>query len=181
MYVLRDRVAAVRAQETSKKVSIGEHGNDAIQPLAIRANGGDCVTISFENQSNKGDYGIHIDGVAFSATSSGDAVGKNAPTNVAKGGTAEYTFFVPPGRQNEGAHYMHPGPGNRGAVSHGLWGALMAEPTGSHYLNPRTTAALKSGWEAISSVPGRRPGQRRSTCASAIGTAATRSATSRTT
>ena len=87
MYVLRDRVAAVRAQEASKKVSIGEHGNDAIQPLAIRANGGDCVTISFENQSNKGDYGIHIDGVAFSATSSGDAIGKNAPTNVPKGGT----------------------------------------------------------------------------------------------
>ena len=46
------------------------------------------MTISFENQSNKGDYGIHIDGVAFSATSSGDAIGKNAPTNVPKGGAA---------------------------------------------------------------------------------------------
>ncbi len=153
MYVLRDRISAVRAQEKSRKVSIGEHGNDAIQPLAIRANGGDCVTISFENQSNKGDYGIHIDGVAFSAQSSGDAVGKNAPTNVPKGGTAEYTFFVPPGRQNEGAHYMHPGPGNRGAVSHGLWGALMDEPAGSHYLNPNDGSPLASGWEAII-VPG---------------------------
>ena len=153
MYVLRDRIAAVRAQEASKKVSIGQHGNDAIQPLAIRANGGDCVTISFANQSNEGDYGIHIDGLAFSATSSGDAVGRNAPTNVPKGGTAEYTFYVPAGRQNEGAHYMHPGPGNRGAVSHGLWGALMAEPAGSRYVNPNDGAELKSGWEAII-VPG---------------------------
>ena len=71
------------------------------------------------------------------------AIGKNAPTNVPKGGTAEYTYFVPPGRQNEGAHYLHPGPGNRAAVSHGLWGALMAEPTGSHYLNADTTAFMQ--------------------------------------
>lgn len=156
MYVLRDRVSAVRAQEKSRTVSVGEHGDDAIQPLAIRANEGDCVTISFENMSNRGDYGIHIDGLAFAATSSGDAIGKNAPTNVPKGGKAEYTYYVPTGKQNEGAHYLHPGPGNRDAVSHGLWGALMAEPPGSHYLNPNNGSELKSGWEAMI-VPG--PGQ----------------------
>ena len=149
MYALKENVAAVRAQEKSRTVSIGEHGDDAIQPLAIRANEGDCVTISFENQSSKGDFGIHIDGLAFSVTSSGDAVGKNAPTNVPKGGAANYTFYVPTGHQNEGAHYMHPGPGNREAVSHGLWGALMAEPPGSTYLNANNGQPLKSGWEAI--------------------------------
>ena len=90
MYVLRDRIAAARAGGLEE--GLDRRARQRRDPaLAIRANGGDCVTISFENQSNKGDYGIHIDGVAFSATSSGDAVGKNAPTNVPKGGTAEYT------------------------------------------------------------------------------------------
>jgi FtsP/CotA-like multicopper oxidase with cupredoxin domain len=149
MYTLKDNVAAVRAQETSRTVSIGEHGNDAIQPLAIRANEGDCVTITYQNQSSKGDYGIHIDGLAFAVASSGDAVGKNAPTNIPKGATAAYTFYVPTGHQNEGAHYLHPGPGNREAVAHGLWGALIAEPPGSSYLNPNNGQPLKSGWEAV--------------------------------
>src|SRR5205807_9492677 len=53
----------------------------------------------------------------------------------------------------EGAHYMRPGPGNRDAVSHGLFGVLAVEPPGSSYLNVTTGAPLTSGWEATI-VPG---------------------------
>src|SRR3954465_11292634 len=48
---------------------------------------------------------------------------------------------------------MRPGPGNRQAVSHGLFGVLAVEPPGSTYLNMTTGAPLASGWEA-SIIPG---------------------------
>jgi FtsP/CotA-like multicopper oxidase with cupredoxin domain len=152
MYVLADRVADVRAQEASKKVSTGLHG-DAIQPLVIRANEGDCVEISFTNNASGGEYGMHIDGLSFTVASSGDAVGANASSAVARGATATYRYFVPDSPALEGAHYVRPGPGNRAAVSHGLFGVLSVEPPGSTYLDLTTGAPLLSGWEA-SIVPG---------------------------
>src|SRR5919204_1659691 len=68
---------------------------DAIQPLAIRANGGDCVVVNFTNGLAGGSVGLHIDGLNFQLTSSGDAVGKNDPSGVSPGGKATYTYFVP--------------------------------------------------------------------------------------
>jgi manganese oxidase len=145
------------------RVSIGLHGGDAIQPLVIRANEGDCVKINFTNNASGGDYGIHIDGLAFDASSSGDVVGNNTSSAVPRGQSRTYTYFVPVDPTMEGGHYMHPGPSNRNAVSHGLFGVLVVEPPGSRYLDPNTTSAdgihpdaakpLDSGWEATI-VPG---------------------------
>jgi hypothetical protein len=95
MYVLGKDVAAVRAQEKSQHVSIGLKDNDPIQPLVIRANLGDCVEIAFANNATGGDYGAHIDGLAFNADSSGDNVGRNDPSAVAKGHSRTYRFWVP--------------------------------------------------------------------------------------
>jgi FtsP/CotA-like multicopper oxidase with cupredoxin domain len=53
MYVLDQNIQAVRDQEASGQVSIGL-GNDPIQPLVIRANLGDCVTINFTNRTTFG-------------------------------------------------------------------------------------------------------------------------------
>jgi manganese oxidase len=156
MFVLDSMIQAVRDQETAGRtsLSIGLR-DDPMQPLAIRANEGDCVVIHFTNrttrpapQATDNVYGIHIDGLAFSMGSSGDAVGANASTSVGPGGTATYTYFVPDDPTLEGGHYMHPGPGNRQAVAHGLFGALVVEPPGSTYRNPTTGAAQVSGWEA---------------------------------
>jgi len=148
MYVLAEEVRAVRAQEASRKVSLGL-GDDAIQPLVIRANLGDCVEIEFGNDASGGEYGMHIDGVAFTAQSSGDAVGENPATGVPTGGRRSYRYYVPKDPQLEGTHYIRPGPGYREAVAHGLFGALSVEPAGSVYLHPDTGAPLKSGWEAM--------------------------------
>src|SRR4051812_7617920 len=68
MYVLNDRIPDVIEQQQSRKVSIGLQGGDAIQPLVIRANEGDCVEITLTNKAGS-DYGAHIDGLAFSADS----------------------------------------------------------------------------------------------------------------
>ena len=54
MYVLNSNIAAVRAQEQSGTVSSGLQGNDAIQPLVIRAHEGDCVTVNLTNATTFG-------------------------------------------------------------------------------------------------------------------------------
>jgi hypothetical protein len=54
MYVLNSNIAAVRAQEQSGQVSSGLQGNDAIQPLVLRAHEGDCVTVNLTNQTTFG-------------------------------------------------------------------------------------------------------------------------------
>ncbi len=154
MLVLSDQIGAVRAQEASQKVSIGLK-DDPIQPLAIRANEGDCVQIRLDNNlTTDGDIGLHIDGLSYDVASSGDAVGNNESSAIsASDPPRTYRYFIPREPEFEGAHYMHPGPGNRQAVAHGLFGSLVVEPPGSTYLNPSTGQPQPSGWEATI-VPG---------------------------
>lgn len=157
MYVLDSMIPAVRAQEAAgpSSLSIGLR-DDPIQPLAIRANMGDCVVIHFTNQASAAvgaagttsDYGIHIDGLAFQMDSAGFNIGNNPSSSIPSGGTATYTYWIPNDPTLEGAHYIHPGPGNRQAVAHGLFGTLNVEPPGSIYLNPTTGLPQLSGWEA---------------------------------
>jgi manganese oxidase len=152
MYVLNSKLAAARAEEQTQQVSIGLR-DDPIQPLSIRANEGDCVEIAFTNNASGGDYGMHIDGVAFDVRSSGDAVGDNTPSSVPRGGTVTYRYYVPNDPRMEGSHYIHPGPGFRDAIGNGLFGELTVEPPGSTYLDPNDGSPLDSGWEAMI-VPG---------------------------
>ncbi|MDQ1668881.1 MAG: hypothetical protein QOE40_942, partial [Actinomycetota bacterium] len=145
----RTALAAVRAEEASQKVSIGLR-DDPIQPLSIRANEGDCVTINFSNSATGGSYGMHIDGLAFDVASSGDDVGDNDSSSVDNKGTTTYRFWIPKDANLEGSHYVHPGPGYRSAVGHGLFGSLSVEPPNSTYLDASTAdKPLLSGWEAI--------------------------------
>ncbi|MEA2151085.1 MAG: hypothetical protein QOD69_2915 [Solirubrobacteraceae bacterium] len=148
MYVLSKDLAAVRAEEQSRHVSVGLKDNDPIQPLVIRANLGDCVEIKFTNNATGGDYGAHIDGLAFNADSSGDNIGNNDSSAVAKGDTRTYRFWVPRDPDIEGAHYLRPGPGFRDPVSHGLFGSLSVEPAGSTYRDMVTGDPIDSGWQA---------------------------------
>ena len=149
MYALTNRVADIRAEESSQIVSIGLH-DDAIQPLVIRANQGDCVEIRFTNTANGGDLGLHLDGLEFNVSSSGDSIGANPSSAVARGQSTTYRFAIPIDARLEGGHYMHPGPGRRAAVNHGLFGTLVVEPPGSTYWNASTPdQPLASGWEAI--------------------------------
>jgi len=148
MYVLTKDIGAVRAQEQSRHVSLGLKDNDPIQPLVVRANLGDCVEVKFTNNATGGDYGAHIDGLAFNIDSSGDNIGENAPSAVAQGQTRTYRFWVPREADLEGAHYLRPGPGFRDQVSHGLFGSLSVEPAGSTYRDMVTGESIDSGWQA---------------------------------
>lgn len=160
-------VGSIRWQEANQSTATGLHSQaingkqyeDAIQPLVIRANEGDCVTITFHNQINDNNtYGVHIDGLTYQAGSSGDALGNNIASDVPNGGTATYKYYVPNDPDLEGAHHLHPGPGNRAATNHGLFGALVVEPVGSVYwkqnVNQNADGTFAqvpqdSGWEAM--------------------------------
>jgi hypothetical protein len=160
MYVLSNRLDDVRAEERSQQVSTGLRG-DAIQPLVIRANQGDCVEIDYLNDASGGSFGIHVDGLAYDAVGSGIGVGRNSASAPARGDRRTYRYFVPDDPVLEGAHYLHPGPGNRSAVTHGLFGALVIEPPGSVYLDPNDAGpgqarALESGWEATIAPAGKK-------------------------
>jgi FtsP/CotA-like multicopper oxidase with cupredoxin domain len=148
MFTLTSKIAAVKAQQASQHVSIGLKGGDAIQPLVIRANLGDCVKINFTNSASGGDYGMHIDGLAFDIDSSGDAIGKNATSAVGQGKSRTYTFWVPRDPEMEGAHYINPGSAFRNQISHGLFGSLAVEPAGSTWRDMVTGGSIDSGWQA---------------------------------
>ncbi|KRC56993.1 hypothetical protein ASE19_04115 [Nocardioides sp. Root79] len=149
MYTLTDAIPAIRHQEQTQQVSIGLR-DDPIQPLVIRANEGDCVAITFTNHTSRGPVGMHVDGLRFALSSSGDQVGTNPSSAAAQGDTVAYRFAVPDDARAEGGHHIHPGPGMRAAIDHGLFGSLVVEPRGSTYWDATTAGTpLASGWEAI--------------------------------
>ena len=110
MYVLTEAIAAVRKQEASRKVSLGLR-DDAIQPLVIRANLGDCVEIDYTNRASGGEFGVHIDGLAFNVASSGDAVGRNAASSVPPQREAHLPLLRARGQGARGHALHQPRPG----------------------------------------------------------------------
>jgi len=186
MYALAANIPAIRAFESSLattrarlaatgNVNLDEPGlvrvtpglrKDPIQPLAIRANLGDCVKIHFTNDVTDGfPASIHILGLSHTVSNAGSAVGLNAPSYAATGQTITYEIPIPKDPGAERAYYFHDhGAGtsvlNNGGRNRyrerqgmGLFGALVVEPEGSTYLDVETGLPLDtvtgSSWEAI--------------------------------
>ncbi|MDP9464701.1 MAG: multicopper oxidase domain-containing protein, partial [Actinomycetota bacterium] len=147
MYALTSQIPAIRNQEQTRQVSLGLR-DDPIQPLVIRANQGDCVTITVTNSASGGTYGMHIDGLPYDRP--GDKVGRNFSGELAAGWTGVYRYYVPNDIALEGSHYISPGAGHRTAIDHGLFGVLSVEPPNSQWLSPKDAVTpIQSGWEAI--------------------------------
>ncbi len=146
---------------------------DPIQPLVIRANLGDCVRIHFTNDLVDGHpTSLHILGLSHTVQNAGSAVGQNAPSYAAAGQTVTYEIPIPKDPAAERAYHFHdhgagtvvgmnpPAPGRfdwRLRQGLGLFGALVAEPEGSTYLDVETGQPLDtvtgSTWEAIIKDP----------------------------
>jgi len=166
MYVLDQNIQAVRNQESSGLVTTGLR-EDPIQPLVLRANMGDCVVINFTNRLTQGPLpddsttpqaappvSIHVHGVAYESTSAGGAVGNNPNSFAAPGASVTYRVFLDPAL-GEGAKLFHSHGDSRQLQNHGLFGAIIAEPAGSTFLDPQTAQPLngQSNWEAIIQMP----------------------------
>lgn len=142
---------------------------DPIQPLVIRANLGDCVRINFTNDLVDGHpASLHILGLSHTVQNAGSAVGQNTPSYAAAGQTVTYEIPIPTDPSAERAYHFHDhGAGTVAGMNPpaagrfdwrlrqglGLFGALVAEPKGSTYLDVETGQPLDtvtgSSWEAI--------------------------------
>ena len=163
MYVLAEDLSRVRAEEARNEsaraegsepaVSLGLQG-DAIQPLTLRANQGECLRVRLRNElPNRELAGLEVHGAGLRVGSSGaPAVAASREALVAPGGTVTYEWMVDVD-EREGTHYLHSPGADRFQTGHGLFGAVIVEPKGSTYLDPLTGRELRSGWAAIITTP----------------------------
>ena len=168
MYLLEEDLARARQEEAQNRearldraepaVSTGLQG-DAIQPLTIRVNQGECLRVALRNATGNTSGGtsggdgepvsLHLHGSGLHLAGTGaPAVATNSDATVQPGATVTYEWMVDAG-EPEGTHYFHSHGDTREQTSHGLFGALIVEPAGSEFLDPLTGGKLSSGWAAV--------------------------------
>lgn len=163
MYVLEEDLARVRQEEgqnrevragrTEPAVSLGLQG-DAIQPLTLRVNQGECLRLRLRNGLKNGEpASLHLHGSALHLARTGaPAIATNPDAVVRPDGTVTYEWWVAED-QPEGTHYFHSHGDSRRQTVHGLFGALIVEPKGSIYLDPIRGGEVGSGWAAMIKPP----------------------------
>jgi hypothetical protein len=166
MYVLEEELARVRREEAQNLAARQGRaepavtpglGRDAIQPLAIRVNQGECLRVSFRNALEDEPASFHLHGGALVVSASGRPAIATEPEAVARpGGTVEYEWMVGVG-EPEGTHYVHSHGNTRAQTSHGLFGGVIVEPRGSRWLEPSGDREIKSGWAATIQPPAATP------------------------
>ncbi len=139
---------AARSRGAEPAVSIGLQG-DAIQPLTVRVNQGECLRVSLRNDIPDEPASMIVHGVAWRVAGSRQPATSSSEAAVAApGATVDYEWYVSPD-EKEGTRYLNSSGAERAQTSHGLFGAVVVEPAGSTYLDPRTGAQLANGWDAV--------------------------------
>lgn len=150
MYALASRVPAIRAEEARKAdgVSIGLQG-DAIQPLILRVLPGECLSVGFTNDLTNQPASFHLhDSSLVVAGGKGAATAANSAAIAKPGASVDYEWMVP-ATEPEGARVFHSHGDERAQTNHGLFGAVVVEPPGASWTDPRTGAANYAGWDAV--------------------------------
>ena len=163
MFILEEELDRARSEEAQNRrarldraepaVSIGLQG-DAIQPLTIRVNQGECLRVNLHNAMDTDEavsFHLHGSGLHLARTGA-PAIATNPAAMVSSGESVTYHWMVNED-EPEGTHYFHSHGDTREQTAHGLFGALVVEPKGSEYLDPLTGGKLASGWAAIIKDP----------------------------
>ena len=158
-----DDAFAMLEADTRKEPSL-------LQPLVIRANEGDTIAIEFVNHLDR-HTSIHQTALPYDVeTSDGMAVGRNpdttaAPESAAPDNRVEYTWQA----THQGTHFFYDGanqaidsasdrPQKANLLARGLFGAVVVEPEGATWADPRTRdydEAYRSGVRAVVHDPTR--------------------------
>jgi FtsP/CotA-like multicopper oxidase with cupredoxin domain len=164
MYVLEEELDRVRDEEAQNQaarkgedepaVSFGLQG-DAIQPLILRVNQGECLQINLRNQFRDDiAASLHVHGSSMHMIDTGSpAIATNLESMVWPGHAVGYQWMVEE-EEPEGTHYFHSHGDDRAQTNHGLFGAVIVEPRDSEHVDPLTGDQLRSGWAAIIQYPG---------------------------
>ena len=143
MYVLEAELARVRQEEVRNREAragkgdpAASHGlqGDAIQPLTIRVNQGECLRVALRNAlDNNEPASFHLHGAALYVTATGaPALAANPDATVSPGAAVIHEWWVAED-EPEGTHYFHSHGHTRLQTAHGLFGAVIvaAEVTGT--------------------------------------------------
>ncbi len=163
MYVLEEDLARVRQEEAQNRaaradqaepaVSLGLQG-DAIQPLILRVNQGECLRLTLRNElADNEPASLHLHGSGLVVAASGlPAIAANPQAMTLPGQSVTYEWWVSEA-EPEGTHYFHSHGNDREQTNHGLFGAVIVEPQGAAYIDPLSGRELHSGWTAIIQDP----------------------------
>ncbi len=110
-----------------------------VRPLVIRAGKGDRVQVELRNEVSGRHVGLHLVGDGYDVElNDGSHVGRNEPSLAEPGCTRTYQWKC----CHEGVFPFHDGGnysgGEDGTNVHGLFGALVVEPSGSIWRDPMT-------------------------------------------
>ena len=159
MYVLEEDVARVRAEEGRNAEARAGRGDpavspglagDAIQPLIVRVNQGECLRVRFRNDlpgDEPASFHVHESELVV-AGDAGPAVAANPAAMAGPGETVIYEWMVERD-EPEATHYVHSHGDPRAQAGHGLFGAVIVEPAGSEHLDPVDGRPLRRGWNAV--------------------------------
>src|SRR5215470_11346117 len=131
MYVLKDDLPRVRQEEKQNRAARADGADaavsfglqaDAIQPLVLRVDQGECLRINLRNDlANSEPASIHLHGSALYLANTGRAAIATDPASIVRpGGNTTYEWWVTE-HEPEGTHYFH---------SHG---STIVPPEGSHF------------------------------------------------
>ncbi|HEX6681476.1 MAG TPA: hypothetical protein VF062_01680, partial [Candidatus Limnocylindrales bacterium] len=130
-------------------------GTKPVEPLVIRANKGDCLSITFRNQLTPGSLyggtraGLDLGKLAKNQElSAGAAIGLNADSTVAIGQSITYKYYA----DQELGTTIFQNLGSVGSLRHGAYGMLIVEPQGSTWQDSFTGDALGSTKTATQAV-----------------------------
>lgn len=141
MFALRSRQAAILANPNTT------------QPFVLRADVGDCITITLENQITGRRIGMHPDAIVRydPKDSDGAHIGNNPDSTVATGQRRTYTWYadrVGQGVISDPANLDTNLP-NVSTASLGLYGAVVVHPQGSTWHDTITGAPLLVNGAAV--------------------------------
>ncbi|HUF33916.1 MAG TPA: multicopper oxidase domain-containing protein [Acidimicrobiales bacterium] len=146
---LDDVLAA--AEAGTEAVTLGLQG-DAVQPLVLRVNPGECLLVRLTNGlAESASFHLHSSSLVVSATGEA-ATAANSDATAAPGEVVTYEWAVPT-EEAEGSRVFHSHGHVRAQSGHGLFGTLVVEPPGSTWSDPRTGVAGTVGWDAMISSP----------------------------
>ncbi|WP_242824134.1 multicopper oxidase domain-containing protein [[Clostridium] dakarense] len=163
-YTRRKITPCNREKLVMKYVEGIERGYIDVEPLVIRANKGDCIEVrltnylpeklpktAFQLDTLTDNVSFHIHLVKFDAIASdGGANGYNNIASVFYGETIVERYYAD---EELNACFFHDHLNPNSHQQHGLFAALIIEPKGSTYHDPRTGKKIKYGTKAVIKTP----------------------------
>jgi hypothetical protein len=165
-FVLNNPATPPREDEIQGRMYVLDADVDAVltgdkqaNPLVIRANSGECITVKLTNRMKEGHASFHLDSPSFDPQGSlGITLGLNPEQTVPPHQEASlppasrtYRYFAD---EELGAVLIRDFGDPLKSGAKGLYGALIVEPEGSTYVDPFTGEPLNSGVEAVIKNPG---------------------------